>query len=75
MHLFQDLLRFLERDLISSHNHGISVLVDTSPKIMSHDQGALLHGPLKLAMILWYFSYFYKLPKIDSFVTTKCEKQ
>lgn len=75
MHLFQDLLRFLERDLISSHNHCISVLVDTSPKIMSHDQGALLCGPLKLAMILWYFSYFYKLPKIDSFVTTNCEKQ
>lgn len=37
MHLF---LRFLKRELISSHSPGISVLVDTCPKKMSHEQGA-----------------------------------
>lgn len=40
MHLFQDLLRLLDEELISSHSHGTSVLVDACPKKMSHNQGA-----------------------------------
>lgn len=37
MHLF---LRYLKRELISSHSPGISVLVDTCPKKISHEQEA-----------------------------------
>lgn len=36
MHVF---LRFLKRELINSHNSDISVLVDTCPKKMCHEQG------------------------------------
>lgn len=67
MHLFQDLLRFLERDLISSHNHGISVLVDTSPKIMSHDQDAAFAWATEISHDFMVFQLFLQITE-DRFI-------
>ena len=65
MHLFQDLLRLLERELISSrsrsrsHSHGISVLVDTCPKKMSYDQGAAFAWATEISHDFTAFQLFF----------------
>lgn len=55
-------LRFLKRELISSrsHNPGISVLVDTCPKKMSHEQRAAFARATEMTDNLNVFSLFFK---------------
>lgn len=57
MHLF---LRLLKRELISSHSSGISVLVDTCPKKMSHEQGGAFARAIEMTDNFNVFQLFLK---------------
>lgn len=59
MRLFQDLLRLLEKELISSHSHGIFVLVDTCPKKMRYNRGAAFAWATEIRPDFTVFQLFF----------------